>query len=265
MMNDMAEAACEEMRLLIQAEIDGELDAARVAVLGAHVAECAGCTAMREQLTGLSTALRRDLTYYAAPASVRATVERRLVADQPAPSRPPPAVPWLAALRQRWREATAFGGGAALAAALVLLLVLPGRSDLANSVVSDHIRALQPGHLMDVMSTDQHTVKPWFDGRLDFAPPVKDLASQGFPLSGGRLDYIDEHPAAALVYHRAKHVINLFVWPDRRHRSTALPASAERNGYNFVHWSQDGMNFWAVSDLEATQLADFVRLWHAAA
>ncbi len=262
MINDTAEAACEEMRLLIQAEIDGELDAARVAVLSAHIAECTGCMATREQLTELSTTLRRDLAYHAAPESLRAAVEQRIAAARPTPSRAPRA-PWLAALRQRWREVTAFGGGAAMAAALVLLLVLPGRGDLAGSVVSDHIQALQPGHLMDVVSTDQHTVKPWFDGRLDFAPPVKDLAAQGFPLTGGRLDYVDGHQAAALVYHRAQHVINLFVWLDPGRPATP-PVIDQRNGYNFVHWSQGGMAFWAVSDVEASQLADFVRLWREA-
>jgi anti-sigma factor RsiW len=165
--------------------------------------------------------------------------------------------------RQRWRQSLAFGGGAAVAAALMLLLVLPDRGDFAAMIVSDHVRALQPGHLLDVVSTDQHTVKPWFDGRLDFAPPVKDLAAQGFPLTGGRLDYIDGHEAAALVYNRSKHVINLFVWPDRTSRD-APPATGARNGYSFAHWTQDGMNFWAVSDVEANQLAEFVRLWRSA-
>jgi anti-sigma factor RsiW len=142
----------------------------------------------------------------------------------------------------------------------MLLAMLPRPADFAETIVSDHIRALQPGHLVDVMSTDQHTVKPWFDGRLDFAPPVKDWAAQGFPLVGGRLDYIDGHEAAALVYRRAAHVIDVSVWPDHS-GNTAPPVSGTRNGYNFVHWAQNGMRFWAVSDLEAAQLDDFVRLW----
>jgi anti-sigma factor RsiW len=115
--------------------------------------------------------------------------------------------------------------------------------------------------LMDVVSTDQHTVKPWFDGRLDFAPPVKDLAAQGFPLIGGRLDYLDGHPAAALVYRRAKHLIDLYAWPAQG--GMTAPRADERNGYNLIHWRQDGMQLWAVSDVEAAQLRAFVRDWRA--
>jgi anti-sigma factor RsiW len=166
-------------------------------------------------------------------------------------------------LVRRWRELTAFGGGAALAAGLAVAILLPNAAEVSQSVVSDHVRALQPGHLMDVISTDQHTVKPWFNGRLDFSPPVKDLVSEGFPLAGGRLDYIDGHPAAALVYHRAKHVIDLLIWPDHGGRAVGA-GQGERDGYNFIHWSDGGMTFWAVSDLNAQELADFVRLWRSA-
>jgi anti-sigma factor RsiW len=113
---------------------------------------------------------------------------------------------------------------------------------------------------MDVVSTDQHTVKPWFDGRLDFAPPVKDLRSLGFPLAGGRLDYLAGRPVAALVYQRDKHLIDLYVWPDDG-RLARGPADGSRNGYDFKRWSQNGMVFWAVSDLNGAELSDFVRLW----
>jgi anti-sigma factor RsiW len=124
--------------------------------------------------------------------------------------------------------------------------------------VAAHIRALQPGHLMDVVSTDQHTVKPWFDGRLDYAPPVRDFAAQGFPLIGGRLDYVAGRPVAVLAYRRAKHLIDLFVWP-----GTGPDASRTARGYNVVAWSQDGMAFRAVSDLNASELQDFAALWRA--
>ena len=129
-------------------------------------------------------------------------------------------------------------------------------------MVASHIRALQPGHLSDVASTDQHTVKPWFDGRLGYAPPVKDLKAEGFPLAGGRLDYLAGRPVAALVYQRSQHVVELFAWPDGGHLDHG-PAASSRSGYNFLRWSQDGMAFWAVSDLNAQELADFVRLWRA--
>jgi anti-sigma factor RsiW len=151
-----------------------------------------------------------------------------------------------------------FGAGAAIAACLALLL-LPAGPDGDAELVADHIRALQPGHLTDVLSSDQHTVKPWFDGRIDYAPPVKDFSSQGFPLIGGRLDYVRDRPVAALAYRRDKHLIDLYVWPDQG--PAAAPAADARNGYNIVRWREDGMAFTAVSDVEAAQLRDFAELW----
>lgn len=249
------------MQLLIQAEIDGELDAARAAVLATHFADCSDCAAARTRLAALSADLRRTVPYHTAPASLRAALERQIgAARSPAPSagfRPG----WWQVVVARWRELAAFGTGAAIAAAAALAILAPGGTDLAESVVSSHIRALQPGHLMDVASTDQHTVKPWFAGRADFSPPVKDLAAHGFPLVGGRLDYVDGHLAAALVYFRAKHPIDLLIWPADADRS---PTHGARSGYNYIRWAQDGMVFWAISDLNAKELADFVRLWRAA-
>ena len=153
-----------------------------------------------------------------------------------------------------------FGLGAACAAAAMLLVLNPAEHSLTEQLVAGHVRALQPGHLEDVASTDQHTVKPWFDGRIDFAPTVKDLGAAGFPLTGGRLDYIAGRPVAALIYQHDKHVIDLFVWPTA---GSVVPTlePAERNGYNVMHWSQNGMQFWAVSDLERSQLSDFARDW----
>jgi anti-sigma factor RsiW len=164
---------------------------------------------------------------------------------------------------RRFGRAASFGAGFALAACLALVVVLPrGGAQIADSVVASHIRALQPGHLMDVASTDQHTVKPWFDGRLDFAPPVRDFAAEGFPLIGGRLDYLDGRAVAALAYRRDKHIIDVYVWPGSS-TLAAVFANGAHDGYNVQHWTQDGMVFWAVSDVEAGQLAAFVRLWRA--
>jgi anti-sigma factor RsiW len=152
-----------------------------------------------------------------------------------------------------------FGLGAACAAVLAFLLLTPAMPPgLTDQIVAGHVRALQPGHLQDVASEDRHTVKPWFDGRLDFAPPVKDLAAARFPLTGGRLDYLDGRPVAALIYQRDKHIVNLFVWPGI---GDTPPETAERQGYNIVHWSQAGMNFWAVSDVELSQLKEFATDW----
>ena len=230
---------CGEMHLLVQADMDGELAAAEAARVGAHLSTCAECTALQARMIALSGRLR-DMPRHAAPASLRRPGPRRAT--------------WTAA------RLVPFGAGLALAASLALVF-MPGQGGLPEAVVSAHIRALQPGHLMDVASSDQHTVKPWFDGRLPFAPPVKDLAAIGSPLAGGRVDYVAGHIAAVLVYRHGPHVIDLFVWPGD---DATLPATGARDGYNFVRWRQQGVSFWAMSDLNPGELADFVRQWQGA-
>jgi anti-sigma factor RsiW len=244
-----------DMVLLAQAEFDGELDAAQAAELAAHRADCAECRAAEADLARAGELLRPAL-YQSAPAELRQRVLSRLQTGAPA-SAPQARPRWPFA---GWRPpALGFGLGAACAAALMLVVLSPAEQGLTDQVIASHVRALQPGHLEDVASTDRHTVKPWFDGRLDFAPPVRDLATAGFPLKGGRLDYIGARAVAALVYQRDKHVIDLFVWPAKG-TSVSTPAGAERSGYNIVHWTQDGMDFWAVSDVEPNQLRDFATL-----
>lgn len=258
---EMGLAAQCEMVLLVQAEFDGELGAAEAAQLEAHRWGCAVCREAGAQLAQ-ARELLRDEPYETTPDAVRQRVMARLAKARlaNAASNAPTPRPRRIESR-RWRPAGAgFGLGAACAAALALLLLSPADQSLTDQVVAGHIRALQPGHLEDVASSDRHTVKPWFDGRTDFAPPVRDFAAQGFPLKGGRLDYIGGRPVAVLVYMRDKHVINLFVWPATA-GTAAPPAATERNGYNVVHWVQDGMNFWAVSDVEASQLRDFAQDW----
>ena len=261
----MTGGTCAELQLLIQADLDGELAPAEAARVGAHLDACPACAAVQARLLALSGRLRQELPYHAAPDALRATVRARIAA-MAAPQALAPAIavrpPWWRRLaRPQPGFGMPFGAGIALAASLALVIGLPrDGGGLPDAVVADHIRALQPGHLMDVVSTDQHTVKPWFDGRLDYAPPVKDLKEAGFPLAGGRLDYLAGRPVAALVYQRRQHVIDLFVWPDGGHFDSA-PAASSRSGYNSVRWSRDGMTLWAVSDLGAEELADFVRLW----
>jgi anti-sigma factor RsiW len=242
----MTEQRCDTMHLLIQAEHDRELDAADAARVAAHLRTCTACTAQAAALRRLSAQLRAELPPAVLTLRLQATAARLAA--------PPRAAAWRTVRRQY----PGFAAGLAIAASLALV-VLPRRpADLADEAVTAHIRALQPGHLIDVISTDRHTVKPWFNGKLDFSPPVQDFAGIGFPLKGGRLDYLAGRPVAVLIYGRAQHMIDVTVWP-------GAPAPARvgtTNGYNYLSWSRNGMVFWAVSDLNKAELRDFTLLWH---
>jgi anti-sigma factor RsiW len=152
---------------------------------------------------------------------------------------------------------TGFAG--ALAGVALTVLVMGGQDDMAQGVIGSHIRSMQAEHLTDVLTSDQHTVKPWLSARLDVSPPVRDLKDVGFPLVGGRLDYVDGHQAAAVVYQRAKHVINLFAWASPGKTDAAFHTEA-RQGFNLVTWRHAGITYYAVSDVEADQLAEFAKL-----
>jgi anti-sigma factor RsiW len=244
---------CENL-LLVQAEFDGELDAAEALRAAQHRQNCAECRDAYAQLSATHALLAESAPRYQAPESLSRAIRAGLgVTRAAATPAPRPARSW-------WREGVSFGLGAALAASVAFLVVAPAQPGLLDQIVASHVRALQPGHLEDVVSTDQHTVKPWFDGRIDFAPPVKDLAAKQFPLLGGRLDYVNDRPVAALIYGSDKHIVDLYVWPGS---SQPAPRAATRNGYNTVHWGENGMEFWAVSDLEASKLNEFVRDWRA--
>jgi len=249
----------QELRLLVQADVDGELAARDGAAVAAHLAACGECRSLHVSLSAAKQAMLAAAPRFAAPEELR----RRVAASIEAKTGPAP-LPTRSAGRFEWSWlGGSFGAGALLAAALLLLVFVPRDAGVEDAVLDGHVRALQPGHLFDVPSSDRHTVKPWFDGKLDFAPPVKELSTQGFPLQGGRLDYIAGRPAAALVYGRARHVIDLFIWPNAGGREAA-PAIALRNGYNLVGWKDGAMNYWAVSDLNPEELGEFVRDWRAA-
>jgi anti-sigma factor RsiW len=249
---------CREIDRLIDAAIDEELDAFGRMSFDAHLAGCPRCAALLAARQALSDQVRRHTDRFPAPDHLRA----RLLAALPDEANP---VVSLSA-RRRWLTGGAWASSfAALAASLVLFLSAPqGQDELMRDLVSAHIRSLMPEHLTDVVSTDQHTVKPWFDGRLALSPPVPNLAEDGFPLIGGRLDYVDQHTAAVLVYRRSKHIINLFVWSVPGSPDRALHGDS-RNGYSVVEWTADGIAYAAVSDVNRADLDAFRRLWTAQA
>jgi anti-sigma factor RsiW len=202
----------------------------------------------------LGALIRREGTRHAPSAALA----ERIRGDLRGLQAPPAARPPRPSAPARWLQAFAlFGAGAATAWGLaVALLVVPPQDPIGDAVTDSHVRSLMASHLADVASTDQHTVKPWFAGKLDFSPPVIDLATEGMPLTGGRLDYVDGRPVAALVYRSGPHVINLFVWPAGDAKPQA-PQLLVKRGYNLVHWTQAGMQAWAVSDLNAAELKSF--------
>lgn len=205
----------------------------------------------------LGLLIRREATRHAPPPALAERILADLRnADVREPARPPRRpLPW------RWLQAIAlFGAGAATAWGIALsLLVMPVQDLMSESVTDSHVRSLMGSHLTDVLSSDRHTVKPWFAGKLDFSPPVVDLAAEGLPLVGARLDYIEGRPVAALVYQAGQHVINLFVWPAPTEKAAA-PRTMARRGYNIVHWNEGGMQAWAVSDLNPGELQAFATL-----
>jgi anti-sigma factor (TIGR02949 family) len=250
--------ACPDKLQRLQALIDGELDAANALELEAHLETCEGCAREMARMQAVRAALARPGVRHSAPPGLRARIDGALAREgRVDPDRRFSATPW--------RRAAPFAAGAvaAIAASLVLVAVLPlSPRALPREVVADHVRSLLAEHLVDVVSTDRHTVKPWFAGRIDYAPPVVDLKDQGFALVGGRLDYLDGRVAAALVYRRRLHVINVFVRPAK---GPLGGASGVLDGYNLLTWRQGGLEFWAVSDLAAPELQQFRDLFEAQA
>lgn len=233
---------CELVERDLDAFLDRELDAEASAQVRRHVGTCAAC---RRQLLERETLARlvRSAPYYSAPDRLRA----RVVA-QSARSR---------SVHRAWRLAAVAVLVLSAGAGITLWRAASTReAAFANEVVDGHVRSLMANHLFDVQSTDTHSVKPWFLGKLDFAPPVVDLAALGFPLVGGRLDYVSGRPVAALVYQRRNHVINVFVAPDGDDRGRDSFVLAIR-GFNLRHWVRDGMSCWVVSDLNGAELTEF--------
>ena len=244
---------CREVRDLLPVFVDDELDAVRSREIESHVAGCPDCAGALASQRGLSTALRRDLPYHRAPDLLRARIAREVRGTLRVTGR-------VAAPRVWWRPLPVAAGFVLVAGGVWLAAFLPAgaaRDGVVREAVSDHVRSLMASHLTDVTSSDHHTVKPWFAGRLDFSPPVTDFAASDFPLAGGRLDVLGGHPVAALVYRHRQHVINVFVWPDVREEAAR---TATRDGWHVVLRKHGGMAWCLVSDLNPAELTAFAQL-----
>lgn len=237
---------CADQAVLLNGLLDGELDAANTMRIETHLADCASCSEALRRLHAVRDAVRSPGVRHVAPSGLRERIEGSTVtADAPRQARPGRVTSWL-------------GGGAigALAASLAMMVAVPrvDQPDLDSQLVSSHVRSLLARHIVDVQTSNQHVVRPWFNGRTDYTPPAPELADLGFPLVGGRLDVIAGRVVPAVVYRRRLHTVNLFVLPDKADGS---PHASRRDGYSLVEWSQAGLRFAAVSDIEAADLDRF--------
>jgi len=269
---------CEEAAKLMDGYLDGELDPITSQTIEQHLLECPKCDQAYKIHGSLIRAIGNATPYYKAPAELRERIQSSLrdeIADLPTrnvaqdtqalfPRREPRPRAILWETSWNWLAlAAAIIFAAIIAFTFVPRLQRPGADQfLATQLIASHVRSLMANHLTDVASSDQHTVKPWLDTKLDFAPPVVDLSSEGFPLIGGRLDYLDNRPVAALVYQRRKHFINLFIWPGET--GAARPTMAmSHEGYQLLHWADPDFNYWAVSDANANDLQTFKQQFEA--
>lgn len=253
---------CDDARVLMHGHLDGELDLADDLEVQRHIEECPRCASEYATQRAMRTRLKDEAFRFDAPPALKEKIRRAIPESTPSRSNGYPS------RRGAWvpravRFAVPMAIGAMLALIIAPRTMAPAlNQQLANEVVASHVRSLMATHLMDVASTDQHTVKPWFNGKLDFSPPVTDFAKYGFPLVGGRLDYIDGRAVAALIYQHGKHVINVFMWPTAGETTSAERIETE-HGYNVEQMTVAGMNCWVVSDLNPVELDKFAGLIRA--
>ena len=244
---------CREARDWLDGYVDGELELARTMEIDQHLETCTACSQSRDRRRLLRDSIRASALGWQCPDRVRANIESLIYREVKGP-RDRPSIP-------RWWIAIAASLLLAVVSWFAWRPISGGLLDdqIAQQVVASHVRSLMADHLTDVASSDRHTVKPWFAGKLDFAPTIVDLSTDGFPLVGGRLDYLDRQPVAALVYQRRNHVINLFMWPSKRAADDRLQF-ASYQGFQVVHWIHSGATYWTISDLNASELRQFAQL-----
>jgi anti-sigma factor RsiW len=246
---------CNEAQILLHALLDGELDASNAREVEAHVEHCPRCAPQLRAFSGLRQAMPIGQLHFTAPASLRQRIEKAF-----------PAAPPLATSRRSVLKGFVMGTAlsTAMAASLVVAVVRTDQDQrVLGEIVSAHVRSLQADHLTDVRTSDQHTVKPWFNGKVDIAPPVVDLTAKGFLLLGGRLDYIDGQTLPSIVYRRRTHVINLFVAQGAPSESREARLQTVQ-GFNIQRWTAGGLEFFAISDINAEELREFVEKFEAA-
>lgn len=256
---------CKRTLELLSAHVDQELGLPEVKELDDHLQTCPACHRAFVSQTTLRAAIKQRATYFQAPLDLESRIRASLPKVADAPAGRAKQAPWY------WGSWNWMNAGPVLASLIALIwsaglyLATPSPNQrLAEEVVSSHVRSMMVNHIADVASSDQHTVKPWFNGKLDFSPIVNDLSTQGFPLIGGRLDYLDHRSVAALVYRHRLHLINVYIWPAAKERQTSIQ-TASIQGYNLVHWSEEGMRYWLISDLDPQDLMALARILQAQA
>ena len=245
---------CRETQAIIHGYVDGELDLLKSLDIERHIEECPACAQSHASLRALQVAMKESLPYFPTPPGLARRVRSAVRVASQEDGTPRVRLGRLLAVAASMALIVATGWGL-----LRMRLAFSADAPVPQELVASHVRAqMLPSHRFDVASTDPHTVKPWFQGKLDYAPPVRDLADRGFPLVGGRLDYLHNRPVAALVYRRRKHPIDLFIWPSSP-GSGPTTKILTIQGYHMIEWSQSGMTYWAVSDLNERELREFVR------
>ncbi len=243
---------CDSARELFTALLDQEIGLHDAMTVEAHLRDCLACQVIYQEQKMQRTALQQQLTYFQAPAELAQRIKAAL------PSTPATSLS-VTRRPRRWLNLSAIAASfMAVVISAGFYFMQPSATErLADEVIASHVRGLITNHLTDVASSDQHTVKPWFNGKLDFSPPVRDLTTEGFPLIGGRMDYLEHRAVATLVYRHRQHLISLFIYPAQTKVIPRVSSGITQNGYHLLNWSQDGMNYWLVSDVNLVQLQNF--------